>query len=339
MLNIAEINLTSLKKNALSIKKKLPEKTKFCAVVKADAYGHGAEECARALYSVADCFAVALTEEGVRLRQSGIDKDILVLIPPFPCDIRRGVEYSLTFAADSLSQIKLIDRESKKQGKKTKIHLKFDSGMNRFGVSSVEEVKSLAEYAAKRKNIFLEGIFTHFYDAIDDEAVKIQYDKFLLAIKAVRVYNKNVIRHISASGGFLKGYYLDMVRIGILLYGYKPFKNASIGVKPVMKVYSPCVKRKVIKGGDTALYGGKRADKDTNALLVRYGYADGLPRKEVSGQFNNRCMDVSLQTQNVGKNGFFTVLDDADVLAEKYGTISYEILTKVALRAEKIYIR
>ena len=158
----------------------------------------------------------------------------------------------------------------------------------------------------------------------------------MLANNLVKGYNNKAICHISASGGFLSGVQADMVRIGILLYGYKPFKSSLIEVKPIMKVYAPVLKTRHLNANDVALYGDLKSEKDRDISLVRYGYADGLDRKNTQEIFNNRCMDVS--AVNGLFSGFYPILEDADMLAKQYGTISYEILTKVALRAQKIYV-
>ena len=128
----AVINLKNIKQNAVAVKQKL-KKAKLCAVVKADAYGHGAPVVANALYSICDVFAVALLEEGIALRQSGIDKDILLLIPPFLSDIKNAVRYSITLAVDNPKTVYQLQTECEKQDKTCKVHIKFNSGMNRLG--------------------------------------------------------------------------------------------------------------------------------------------------------------------------------------------------------------
>ena len=115
MRNIATIDLRTLCNNADEIKRRLPKGVKFCAVVKADAYGHGACECAAALYKTVDCYAVALVEEGIALRLSGIDKEVLVLIPAAKEDVAPAVEYGLTLTVASVSDISALEREGKRQ--------------------------------------------------------------------------------------------------------------------------------------------------------------------------------------------------------------------------------
>ena len=337
MLNKAVINLNELKHNALNIKNKLPKKVKFNAVVKADAYGHGAPAVANALYQIVDSFSVALVEEAITLRLSGIEKDILVLIPPMPCDLERAVNYNLILTVASVADVQRIERECQRQNKKLKVHIKYNSGMNRLGVDGLQDLKQILDLISGCKFVCLDGLFSHFANPENKKALIATQNNFLLANNLVKGYNNKVISHISASGGFLRGKYADMVRIGILLYGYKPFESDRVKVNPIMKIYAPVIARRTLDQGQGVLYGDYKVTEQTDIALVRYGYADGLFRKEVLGQVNNRCMDISA-VLGCGRGDFACVMDDADMLAKKYGTISYEILTKSALRAEKIYL-
>ncbi len=338
MLNVAKINLNVLKNNALEIRKSLAKSVKFCAVVKADAYGHGAPTVANCLYNIVDCFAVALVEEGIELRQSGIDKDILVLTPITKSDVERAVYYNLTIMVEDKKQLCLIDNECKKQGKRIKIHLKYNVGMNRFGVDSLEELKELAEQTIAKKHLFLDGLCSHLPCPQNKKRLKLAVNKFLLANNLVKGYNNKATCHLSASGGLMMGVQFDMVRIGILLYGYKPFESNAITVRPVMKVVAPVIKRRKLSAKENALYGDYKLKAQKDCALVRFGYADGLERHAINGQINNRCMDASL-IENIDDKQFFVVMDDADKLAKEYETIPYEILSKISMRAEKIYIR
>lgn len=336
MLNKAVINLNAIERNAKRIKGKLLKGEKFCAVVKADAYGHGASAVANALYKHVDCFAVALLEEAINLRLSGIDKDILCFTPFFEREIANAVRYDVTATISAAEHLKMLNFEGERQGKKIKAHVKFNAGMNRQGVDYAQ-LKELLSLATNCKWVSIDGVYAHLSHPEQEKSRNLQVNKFLLANNLVKGYNNKAICHICASGGFLKGVPSDMARIGILLYGYKPFKSDQVKVEPAMKVFAPVLSARKLKKGDSALYGDKIADGDLDISLIRFGYADGLMRKEIQGQFNNRCMDV---TAIIGKEkGFYPIMENADLLAEKYGTISYEILTKSAIRAEKIYLR
>ncbi len=342
MLNKAIMDLNALSKNVKEIIKRLPKNVKLCAVVKADAYGHGAEKISAHIYKEVDCFAVALIEEGINLRLSGIDKEIIVFTPPFNLlETERAVRYNLTLTTFNLSQINMIEKVAKKLAVSATIHLKYDTGMGRYGVKDKNTLINVLEKLKKSKHVKLCGFYSHLKAPNDKKATDRAVREFLLAKQIVKRYNSKVTFHLSASGGFLKGLYFDMVRIGILLYGYKPFKDESINVKPVMKITAPVIENRLIKKGESAMYGFCTADRELKVALARFGYADGLPREKSGETFNNRCMDVTMYRADKVKikNGFITVLEDAEKLSKNYRTISYEILTKSALRAEKIYKR
>lgn len=339
MLNKAFIDLSVLKQNAIAVKTLLPSSTKFCAVVKADAYGHGAEECANALYKIADCFAVALTEEGIKLRLSGIDKEIIVLTPVYPHDLENLVRFNLTATICKLEDAIMLKREAKKQNKTATAHIKFNCGMNRQGVDTIYDLDRIMKTFDGDKRLKIGGLYSHLSNPQNKNSLKKEQNKFLLANNLVKRYNNKVTCHLSSSGGVLKGAFFDMVRVGILLYGYLPFKTDAISVSPVMKICSPIIEKRTLKKGESALYGNHPAKEDIKIDLVRYGYADGLDRKKIYGQFNNRCMDLSAMIITNKENGFAVIMDNAQCLADQYGTISYEILVKSAIRAEKIYLR
>lgn len=337
MLNKAIIDLEQLRKNALAVKCKLKGSTKLNAVVKADAYGHGAPVIANAVYNIVDSFSVATVEEGVQLRLSGINKQILVLIPPLISDIANAVYYNLTVTVDSMRTVNALISECERQNRRASVHIKFNSGMNRVGVDSLKELDCLARKIVESKVLVLDGAFSHFACPEHKKSLNNALNKFSLANILVKGYNNNATCHVSASGGFLSGVQGDMVRIGILLYGYKPFDSEVVNVKPIMKVFAPVIKGRKLTKNSTALYGDKQVQADCDIKLIRYGYADGLPRKEIFGQFNNRCMDQSAVITKENSE-WFCVMGNAEVLAKRYGTISYEILTKCAIKARKIYL-
>jgi len=338
MLNKAYIDLSAIRSNALAVKRKLKKTTKLCAVVKADAYGHGAPKVCSALHNIADCFAVATAEEGIELRLSGENKEVLVLTALFKGDVERAVFYSLTPTVCSTKDVTSLERECEKQGKNICVHVKVNTGMNRQGVEDLEELERVLKCISRQSRVKLGGAYSHFAFPENKKSLLAQQNKFLLANNLVKRYNNKAICHISASGGFLSGVECDMVRIGILLYGYLPFTSDYISVKPAMKIYAPVLKSFSLNKGDSALYGKLIAKENLDLSLIRYGYADGLMRKKTSGQFNNRCMDITA-IRLKGKAGkLVPVMINADALAKEYETISYEILTKSAFRAEKIYI-
>ena len=337
MLNKAVISLNTLKQNAIKIKKRLPKNCKFCAVVKSDAYGHGMVQCSNALYKIVDCYAVASVEEGVKLRLSGIDKDILVLTPFIKNDAKKAVKYRLTLSIDDIGDLKILNAQAKKQKSIAKIHIKYNTGMNRLGIDGLDELKEFLDKLKEYKNIEVDGIYSHYSNPKNRKSLERQTNKFLLANNLIKSYNINVTSHISASGGFLQGKFFDMVRIGILLYGYTPYKTDKITVKPVMKVSSIVLKSRTLRKGDTALYGDKKTKTSLNLAIASYGYADGMPRKHTKDIFNNRCMSLTAVKSSAKKGQSLTIMSNADVEAKNNKTISYEVLTNCSVHAEKVY--
>lgn len=337
MLNKAVISLNTLKQNAIKIKKRLPKNCKFCAVVKADAYGHGMVQCSNALYKIVDCYAVASVEEGVKLRLSGIDKDILVLLPFIGKDASIAVKYGLTLSVGDIGDLKILNAQAKKQKSIAKIHIKYNTGMNRLGIDGLDELKEFLEKIKEYKNIEVDGIYSHYSNPKNRKSLERQTNKFLLANNLIKSYNINVTSHISASGGFLQGKFFDMVRIGILLYGYTPYKTDKITVKPIMKVSSIVLKSRTLRKGDTALYGDKKTKTPLSLAIVPYGYADGLPRKRTMDIFSNRCMNLTAVKSSLGKGKDLEIMQNADVEAKKNKTISYEVLTTCSVHTEKVY--
>ena len=337
MRNLAKINLITIKENAEKIRRKLEPNCKFCAVVKADAYGHGAVEVASAIYGIVDCYAVALVEEGKRLRLGGIDKDILVLIPPFSGDVEELVRLSLTATVDDAKILKRLDDEGERQARKVKVHIKYNTGMNRNGVDGIENLKRLLNFAKSLKHVEIEGLYSHL-GAVENKRIrKIALKEFLLANDIIKSYNSKAISHISASGGFLiGGINFDMVRIGILLYGYIPSGiKTDFTVSPALSLEVFVVKNRTVNAGQRVGYGSKKLKRKKNITLIRLGYADGLERRRIKGQVSSRCMDL---TAIEGDYKTYKIENVKD-LAKKYKTIPYEILTKIAVRAEKIYKR
>ena len=343
-MNVAKINLSAIRENAKKVKAILPRKTALCAVIKADAYGHGAVKTAQALHGIADCFAVALAEEGVRLRVAGISEDILVFNSVSYTDYLLAGRYSLEACVASAEDVIAAECAGRQLSANIKTHIKVNTGMNRGGIRA-EETEEILSLYARCKSAVPVGVFSHYGAPENDDLFYSATQKFRRAASAAKSFNKNIKAHVSASGGFLRGAYFDMVRIGILLYGYKPYKTDKISVRPAMKVYAPVLCGQSLKAGERLLYGADGLTNDTNALIVRYGYADGLPREKRAGDVAARCMDVSATAtkgsfgKNFGKSlgGYVCVMSNADKVAEKYGTISYEILTKCTARADKIY--
>ncbi len=334
---ICEVSTENIVENARSVKSLLSDKTKFYAVVKSNAYGHGLVEISNILYSIVDGFCVSFASEALTLRIAGIDKEILLLTPTPKEYIEPLVLNGVTLTICNKASLLDVVAVCSKIKKKARVHIKLNTGMNRLGVSSISEVNEIISIADKSEFIDLSGAYSHLGDPLNKRYSERQLKSFIKLSKPVKDYNDKVILHLSSSGGILLGdkYHFDGVRAGLTLYGYSPFKNSKIKLKPAMKVYAKvlCVRKKI--SGERLLYGSKKYRKDA-VTIIRLGYADGFFRGGGKGE-PSRCMDLSA-IDGESKSDYTLVFDNAEIMAKKYKTIPYDILTSCSRRAEMKYL-
>ena len=317
------VNLPAVRRNAQRIKN-LAKNAKLFAVVKADAYGHGAEEVSRYIEDMVYGFCVAIVEEGISLRVAGITKPILVFAPPLESyDVLRAKEYSLTLTVNSVQTARLIDGAP--------FHIKVNTGMNRLGCN-LSELKEVLNTLPPES---IEGVYSHLYAPASTLQSERQRSIFEKAQSEVKKINPNILSHLSASGGILRGgkYLYDLVRCGILLYGYSPYGFSAEGFEKALKVFARRTQKTNFIGGGI---GYNLADENYKSLnTYRLGYADGFFRGIPLGE-KTLCMDAF-----IAKDGgdIVCVLDDAQSYAKKMNTIPYEVLTSVTRRSERIYER
>ena len=320
---VSVIDLRAIRQNALNLRKILGNRF-FYAVVKADAYGHGAEEVARAIEDVVDGFCVAIIDEGIALRVAGVSKPVLVFTPPLDKgDALRAAFYALELTVNSVHAAALCGDNL--------CHIKVNTGMNRSGCNLSELPKVLD--AVKADNIV--SVYSHLYAPENSAESRKQLTLFDRAEKLVKARNSNIFGHLSASGGVLRGgeYLKEGARAGILLYGYAPSGFYAKGFTPALKVYARRTQQTPFIGGGI---GYNIADKNYGKLSVyRLGYADGFFRGVPLGE-KTLCMDAFIST---GGEDLKCVLADADAYARLAGTISYEVLTSVTKRSERVYLR
>ena len=335
---IAEIDLNALNYNALSVKNLLKPNTKLCAVVKADGYGHGIIKVASALYPFVDYYACALDSEAYDLRISGIDKPILLLTPSFSENVEKLVEYDITISVSSIEEVERLINASNLLEKTAYVHICINSGMNRLGFDNISQIIKAVNLIKESKFVKITGAFSHFSKAENQRLTDSQLYNFLYLAEPVKKYDENAILHISASGGLLNDdkYQLDMVRIGLLFYGYTPYKSSKIKVSPIMKIKAKVILKRNNLKGKTLLYGDD-ASINNKAYIVRLGYSDGFLQKGVVNSIKPLCMELSALSKVTG-NDYTVILDDAQIYAKKYQTSIYEILVNVSKRAEKVYI-
>lgn len=347
----AKISLSNIRDNAQAFKRL--SKTPVCAVVKANAYGHGAEEVVCALQSVVDCFAVALLDEAIAIRASACGKDILVLTPPNS----EGEAYEMaanafTASVTDLHAARLIVKVCEKFSLPIKVHLKVNTGMNRYGMNA-QTLGKTCKLLASCRWVKVEGLYSHLYGATRESAY-LQRERFLKMQAVCKRYFPQVISHLGATFGALLGqnFRFDMLRIGLGLYGYLPDCEGAealrgrLQLKKAMAVYAPVLScKKATRGG--LGYGERYPDAEIEKLgkvsVCRFGYADGFLRRGDNGtdgaEYNaqNLCMDVCVRKQTYRRGEEIPVLTDADKTAREAGTIAYEVLCAATRRAEFVY--
>ncbi len=281
-----EVNTKTLRLNFREVKSKVSP-AKVMATIKANGYGHGLKTVARVFEEEgADGLAVAYLEEAKELRQAGISIPILVMGGLLQQQVDQYIEYDIDVTASSVMKLKQIDDSAKRLGKRARIHLKIDTGMERIGVHYYS-AEALFEAAINSTSCDVIGVFSHFADVDprDLSGARLQLTRFLEALKYFEErYHKPFLRHIANSGGvlFLPESYLDMVRPGLCLYGVSPDPQTELAwdLKPVLSLKSQVVYFKVVKEGAGVSYGHTwRAPHDTRVVTVPIGYGDGYLRR------------------------------------------------------------
>lgn len=265
------IDYNAIKKNVEFFRKRIG-KSKLCAVLKNDAYGHGLTHVARQIVELVDCFAVGSVDEAEKIQF--LNKDVLILLPQNLRATERAINAGFILTVDSMETFKIVESAMKNTGKIARVHVKIDSGMSRLGATNFR-VGQLFLFL-RRAKASIEGIFSHFYgDSYEDCDKQLEcFNKYLLYYDVV--YKRSVIRHIANTGAVLlsKKYHLDMVRVGLGLYGY-----GNVDLLPAKKVYADVISVKMVGAGSVVGYGAKyKCDKTTSVAVLNVGYANGLPR-------------------------------------------------------------
>jgi alanine racemase len=359
----AVIDLAALRHNLAQLRQVLQPGTAVMAMVKADAYGHGAGPVALALMRCGvTWFGVATPAEALALRAAGVSGGILVLMPAYR-DAAALLEQEIALTITDEPSLAAL-REQRRPGQRARVHLEVDTGMGRLGLPPAGAVR-LAEQLARTPDVILEGLFTHF--ACADEADRSFTDGQLARFQQTlsELERRGIIvplTHAANSAGMLAypEAHFDLVRPGIALYGYHPSpvtKPLLPGLKPVMTLSAPVVFVKRIKSGQSISYGATwRASSDTTIATVRLGYADGYPRAlsnraqvRLHGAFcpvvGRVCMDqlmveAGALEANIGDRVtlFGPEGPTAEELAQLAGTIPYELLTRIGGRVERSYV-
>jgi alanine racemase len=362
----AEINLSAISANIGKVRSLLAPGTRYCAVVKADGYGHGALAVAHeALALGAEYLAVAFLEEAIALRDSGITAPLLILGLTSPALAALVAGNDLTQTICTREQAEALSLAGEAVGRKVKVHIKIDTGMSRLGLPP-EESASFASCVAALPGLVLEGMFTHFAsaDSRDKTMSRRQLALFLQAGEAVRSAGLAIpLRHCANSAAILDlpETHLDMVRAGIIQYGLRPSgeTGSPFAPLPAMRLKTRVVLLRTVPPGTSVSYGAAfTSARPTSIATLPVGYADGYSRLlsgkarvALCGQkapiIGRICMDQCMADvtglKDVREGTEVTLFGGegipAEELASALGTIPYEIVCMVGRRIPRVYRR
>ena len=368
----ALISLDAVEYNFEQMKKNIKEGTKIVAVIKADAYGHGAVPIARMIqeYDYIWGFATATAQEALQLRRAGIRKPVLVIGLVFEEYYEKLVENEIRMAVCDYETARKFDEAAKKKGKKGLIHLAVDTGMTRIGFKDdkecLEEIRCIYELSDVR----IEGLFTHFAraDEYDRSPAMVQLKRYLDFAELLEKNGIHIpLHHCSNSAGIIRvpEANMDMVRAGITIYGIYPSDEVEkdiVKLKPVMELKSHVSYVKDVQPDTEVSYGGTFVtSRPTKMATIPVGYADGYPR-QLSGKgwvlihgkkapiCGRVCMDQFMvdvtEISDVKAGDEVTLLGrdgdefiSADTLGDLSGRFSYEFVCDINKRVPRIYLK
>lgn len=358
---LLEINLNAMIHNLAAYRNKLNADTKIMAMVKAFSYGTGAIEIAKILqFHRIDYMAVAIADEGVELRQQGIDVPIIVMNPEchsFDTMIENRLEPNI-YRKGLLEEFDISLRRNAVRN--FPVHIKIDTGMRRLGFDSEKELSEVAAFVKASDTIFIRSVFSHLAvseEESNDEYTLWQFDQFeMLSEVIIKEFDHRILRHILNSAGIERfpGKQYDMVRLGIGLYGVSPTMDEEMVNVATLKTVISQIRE--LKPGETIGYGrAGKVERLSKIAVLPIGYADGLDRRLGNGKGNvllnnlrvpfigNICMDMSMidVTDVEAAEGDTVIIFGSGInikeVAESQGTIPYEVLTSVGQRVKRVY--
>ncbi|MFZ5354464.1 MAG: alanine racemase [Bacillota bacterium] len=368
----AEIDLDKLAHNIREVRRLTAKDALVTAVIKADGYGHGAIKIASTLLeNGADRIAVAVLDEAIELRQAGFTEvPLFILGYTNPERAESVIKYNLEQTVYSWELAEALSNKAVEMNSTVKVHIKIDTGMGRIGLQPTMESVELIRRIHSLPNLIIEGIFTHFAaaDEKDKSYAILQYEKFRWICSELQNQGINIkLKHCGNSATIidLPDFHMNMVRAGIMLYGLAPSQDVELSklkLKQVMSLKVRISHVKEIEEGQSVSYGRKFiAVRKSKIASLPIGYADGYTRM-LSGKaealikgkrvpvVGRICMDqcmidvTGIDDVQVGDevvlfgeqgSGFISI----DELAEKLGTINYEIVCMIGKRVPRVYIR
>lgn len=362
------VDLPAIAHNVTLLRRRIGENVKYCAVVKANAYGHGIVEVSKYLLEHGvDVLGVAITEEGIRLREAGITAPILIVGSTPDCAIPDIIRYDLMPTVFSPHTLLLLQACAETAGQQCAFHFKVDTGMHRIGFVTVDDFNEALDTLKACPNLHFAGLYTHFAvsELADKQFTMLQYDRFNRFRDAAYVRGYRPTLHISNSGALLDlpVLHLDMVRGGIVLYGYHPIGHAveDVDLRPALTWKTEVSFVKDVPAGEGVSYGLRFVTtRPSRIATLPVGYGDGYKRcmsnhAEVLihgvrvPQIGTVCMDQMMcdvtDVPNVnigdevillGRQGEESIT--ADEMAGWADTISYEILLSISERVPRVYL-
>jgi len=361
-----EINQKALLDNFRQFRRRVGKKTKIMAVVKANAYGHGIGEVARIIAPRVDWLGVNRFEEGIFLRQAGINQPVLILGYTPLVSLKEIIKNNLSFVAYNQKTFTRANQEAEKLGKLAKIHLKLETGTNRQGVD-IKTALSLVQSLRRKKGLELEGLYTHYAnieDTLDPRYAQEQLRKFKEAEKLLQKRGVKIpFKHTACTAATIlfRETYFNLIRLGIGLYGLWPSretkvsaqeKEIKINLKPVLTWKTKVAQVKEIGKGETVGYGRTfTTRRRTKMAILPVGYWDGYDRKLSNSSralvkgysapvIGRICMNMMMiditeiprvkpedEVVLLGKQNREEIT--AEEMAQKIGTINYEVVTRI----------
>ncbi|MGJ7919486.1 alanine racemase [Neobacillus sp. LXY-4] len=364
-----EVSLAAIKQNTEQYKDFIGANVKLMAVVKADGYGHGAVEVAKTVIrGGAEYLAVAFLDEAMQLRNAGVKQPILVLGYTPVRSIKEAIVANIDLTVFSKETLDEIIFQAEQLHKSVSVHLKVDTGMSRIGVQNAEDALVIAEKIITNPFVYLKGIFTHFAnaDSNDPSFTYEQYGQFQKVISHLEDCGIHIpLKHCCNTAGTMifPDMHLDMVRVGIGLYGLYPdpsLKSHVITLKQAMALKTKVAALKIVPAARPISYGCTNAPKkDSIIATLPIGYADGLSRLLSNcGQFlldghkvpvmGRVCMDQTMvnvsEIPECKLGDVITIFgsdneafQSVDEIADLMGTINYETVCLIGKRVPRIY--
>ncbi len=365
----AEISLSAIADNLKNVRKLLPEGTELLAVLKADAYGHGAVEVGAHIGDLIDAAGVASLEEGRELRLSGFSRPMLILGYSSPRQYKELIEYTLIPTIYEYKDAELYSLEASKRGVRAKLCIAVDTGMTRVGFRAKESCADIIKDISRLPNIEIEGIFSHLScaDMAEDTYSQMQESEFEAMLEMLKERGVMIPKkHMCNSAGIIKfpKMYYDCVRCGIATYGLYPSKDidkTALKLTPALSWRAHVIHVSEVEAGRGVSYGATFVTKRpmTRIATVSVGYADGYPRALsskgvvlINGKrapvIGRVCMDqIMVDVSEVGEvkpEDIVTLIGrdgdeyiSVEEIAEAAGSFNYEFICQIGKRVRRVY--